>query len=141
MNKSLLNILLGVNTLESIVSLKELSEGKGRKPLVLLLKEELNLKFKEELVLDNLVSELVSKRESVDEKSWEEQRPGEKDEETPGEKGVIFIINHIRKMRKAQRILKSIEVMALYKKTFSANKSTKFESKSTTGILVNKKQY
>ena len=138
MNNSLLNSLLGVNSLESIVSLKELSEGKGRKPLVLILKEELSLKFKEEKALDNLVSELMSKPEEVSDFSGEIE---EDDEEISNEKGVIFILNHIKKMKKAQRILKSAEVMALYKKTFATNKSTSSESKSTTGILINKRQY
>tara|TARA_B100000925_G_scaffold291955_1_gene282870 strand:- start:15472 stop:15885 length:414 start_codon:yes stop_codon:yes gene_type:complete len=137
MEKSLLNSLLGVNSLESITSLKELSEGKGRKSLVLILKEELNLKFKEELALNNLVSELMSDTNS---NSLEPESP-EEINESSDEKGVAFILNHIRKMKKAQRILKSAEVMALYKKTYGANKTTRFESKSTTGILVNKKQY
>ena len=138
MNKSLLNSLLGVNSLESIVSLKELSEGKGRKPLVLTLKEELNLKFKEEKALDKLVSDLMSKPD--DSPSVSAASEGNYNEEI-GEKGVIFILNHIKKMRKAQSILKSAEVLALYKKTFATNKSTSSESKSTTGILINKRQY
>lgn len=138
MNKSLLNSLLGVNSLESIISLKELSEGKGRKPLVLVLKEELNLKFKEEQALDNLVSDLMSKpKENV----GESLNPESSEEISEGQKGVIFILNHIKKMKRAQKILKSVEIMALYKKTFSTSKSSRSENKSTTGILVNKRQY
>ena len=138
MKKSLLNSLLGVNSLESIVSLKELSEGKGRKSLVLVLKEELNLRVKEEVVLDNLVTDLMSRNhEHVDTREDEDLEEGGVDDQ----KGVVFILSHIKKMRKAQKILKSAEVMALYKKTFSTSKSSRSDNVSTTGVLINKRQY
>ena len=137
MEKSLLNSLLGVNSLDSIVALKELSDGKGRKPIVWILKEELRLRYKDEIALDALLADIVTDVPEDDLENLE----SEFEIDSSDEKGVLFILNHIKKMKKAQRILKSAEIMALYKRTLFANNLGSHESKATTGILINKKQY
>ena len=57
-------------------------------------------------------------------------------------KGVVFILENIRRMKKAQKVLKTSEVMKLYKRTHLAKASVSSDNfKNTKGILINKRQY
>ena len=134
--QSLSNHLLGIVSLGTILSLKELSEGKGRRSIVELLKEELRLEHPDEGALNKLVErEVKSKeRDTMEGASLEDLSDEQK-------KGVVFILDHIRKMKKAQSILKSHEIMNLYKRTFSSGKQAGSDFKASKGILVNKKQF
>lgn len=132
--------ILGILTLQTIRDLKDISEGKGRRPLLVLLKEELKLKADAELRFDNLVKHALKKDDNDEE--LDELEEDNIEESFQEKKGVVFILENIRKMKKAQKVLKSAEVMSLYKKTYASKASTGTDDlKSTKGVLVNKRQF
>lgn len=134
---SLASHLLGIVSLGTILSLKELSEGKGRRPIIEVLKEELKMEHPDEGALNKLVDREVKQEDVEDDQVKQDQALLSGEER----KGVVFILDHIRKMKKAQRILKSKEIMNLYRATFSTGKQAGHDFKASKGILVNKKQY
>ena len=134
--QSLSNYLLGIVSLKTILSLKELSEGKGRRSIVEALKEELRLEHPDEGALNKLVEREIKTKEK---EKLNDANLGDLSDEQ--KKGVVFILDHMRKMKKAQRILKSQEIMNRYKRTFSSGKQAGNDFKASKGILVNKKQY
>ena len=108
----------------------------GRRSIVELLKEELRLEHPDEGALNKLVErEVKSKERDTGEGASLEDLSDEQ------KKGVVFILDHIRKMKKYQSILKSHEIMNLYKRTFSSGKQAGNDFKASKGILVNKKQF
>ena len=135
--KSLTSHLLGIVSLGTILSLKELSEGKGRRSIIEVLKEELKMEHPDEGALNKLVDRELNLEDAEDDQVRQDQGSPPEEER----KGVVFILDHIRKMKKAQRILKSKEIMNLYRTTFSTGKQAGHDFKASKGILVNKKQY
>ena len=141
MGKGLCNKLLGIISLDSILSLKAISEGVGRRSLVTALKEELKLSSSGENRLNNMVDKLFSDEESLLNSEISTERY---DIETTAEevKGVVFILENIKKMKKAQRILQAVELNRLYKKVASQKTAKGQQSfKMAKGVLVNKRQY